>query len=341
VIRVKVFIKSKSAHFSQLYCGLDLMQRDKLIKLTYLLEKEVPVKRSIVRLAVNEKEVYIDLEDSNKIDLKLYNRCDFYFKRMLLKTDAEKYKKLLPYGLNYSVMTENASLKYFFFKSKSFLKNSLKYNKSIAQILNMNDSIGNCQYKNFEREPVYNKTDKIVFSTRLWDPSGNNEQWKQKERNVLNAQRISIIKVLKTRYPNSFEGGVFKDSYSEIRCPNEVVLPIFSHKKSYLKLLKTASICVTNQGLEDSIGWKFAEYIANSAAILTTPIDKYLLLGNLKEGKHYLTFRSEKEFLQKLEELLKKKKKRNFLMKNNHHYYKEYLHPLAKMKLIINQVVCV
>lgn len=338
MIEIKVFIRSKAAHFSQLYCGLDLMCKSKLIKLTYLFEKEVPVRKSIIRLAINDKEVYVDLEDSNKIDFSLYNRGDFYFKRMLLKTDAEMYEKLYPFGLNYSAMTKNNTLAYLFLKNKTFLRNSLKYSKLVSFVLNINDSIINCNYKNFERSPTLNIKNKIVFSTRLWDPSRNDEQWKKEEREVLNSQRISIVKELKLRYKSNFEGGILKDYYSEKLCPNEIVSLVFSHKKEYLKLLKTASICVSNQGLEDSIGWKFSEYIANSSAILTTPIDKYLLLGELKEGDHYLSFTSENEFLEKLEYLLNNKTVRNQLMMNNHNYYNEYLHPLAKMKKIIKIV---
>lgn len=339
MILVKVFVQSKSAHCSQLFCGLDLMQRENIIKLEYYLGKDVPVLDTVVRLQVDKKIVYIDLKDSNKIDLNLYQRCDFYFKRMLLKSDAEKYEKIHPYGLNYSAMTKNNFLQYLFIKDKNYLKNSLKYHKIVGKIFNINDSIQNCNYKNFERKPSYHIKDKIVFSTRLWDPARNSEEWKKKERNVLNTQRISLVKKMKAKYKSTFEGGILSDYYSDKLCPNEIVSSVFSQKKEYLKLLKEASICVANQGLEDSIGWKFSEYIANSSAILTTPIDKYLLLGDLKENEHYLTFTSESEFMDKLDSILNDRKKRNLLMKNNHRYYEEYLHPLAKMKRIINQIV--
>jgi hypothetical protein len=180
--------------------------------------------------------------------------------------------------------------------------------------------------------------DFIVFSTRLWDPAKNNELWKKEERKILNEQRISLVKILRNKFNPIFNGGVLKEYFAEQVCPNEIVPPTFSHKKAYLKLLKKATICVTNQGLEDSIGWKLAEYVANSSAILTTPIAKYLLPGNFKEGVHYLTFKNENEFLEKLELLLRDRTKRNTMMQNNHVYYNEYLHPLAKMKRIINLV---
>ena len=112
-----------------------------------------------------------------------------------------------------------------------------------------------------------------------------------------------------------------------------------SNKKHYLQVLKTTTICVSNQGLEDSIGWKFAEYICNSSAVLTTPIDKYKLLGPLKEGVNYLTFNSEKEFELQLELLLTNKDLYYKMIRNNFDYYERYLHPLSKMKKIIEIII--
>ena len=338
MIKVIVFINSSLAHFNQLYCGLELMKQKKLIKLSYKIEKEKQIGEGVTRIQVDDKNVMIDVKDSNLIDMNSYNKSDFYFKRMLLKKDDLKYDKLYPYGLNYSVMTESLGLQYLFLKKIKYLKYSLKYFKSLTRVLKINDSLVNCHYKNFERKPNYQLQSLILFSARLWNPANNSEKWKKNERRVLNEQRISIIRFLKNEYGSMFKGGIQSDDYSIIECPDLIVNTNFTSKKDYLKLLKKTTICVANQGLEDSIGWKFAEYISNSSAILTTPIDKYKTLGSLKEGVNYLTFNTKEEFNNKLQTLLNDKEIYNNMIKSNYNYYQEYLHPLSKMKKILNLI---
>ena len=297
MIQINVFFNSALAHFNQLFCGLELLKREKEISVKYQYAPNLKMYGGIIKILIDDKTAYVDVQDSNKFDKTLYEDADIYFKRMLLKTDAEKFPKLSPYGLNYSVMAENHFLKYIFLKNKKFIKLSLKYHWLLSAILNMNDSIANCYYKKFERKPQPKLENRIVFSTRLWDPDRNDETWKKKERKILNDQRVSIIRKLKKNYSNLFSGGIFLDPHSKRICSDIIVSKSFSDKKKYLNLLKKATITVTNQGLEGSIGWKFAEYIANASAILTTPIDEYMLLGNLVEGTHYLSYTSEEEFL--------------------------------------------
>lgn len=339
MIKIIVFVKSKLAHFSQIYCGLELMAKERTIDLKYHFDKNENINAGVLKLSVDGKIIFIDIQDSNSFDKTLYDKATIYFKRMLLKTDAEKFSKLQPYGLNYSAMEKNNFLKYLFLKDHTYLKLSLKYYWFAGLLFNMNDSIANCYFKNFERSPKPFLKNLILFSTRLWDPDRNNEDWKKKERHILNNQRMAMIRKLRLEYPSSFTGGISIDNFSLKTCPDILVPKSFSHKKKYLKLLKKATICIANQGLEGSIGWKFAEYIANSAAILTTPIEEYELLGELKEGVHYLSYKSEDEFKDKLELLLNDKAKRTSMMNENHTYYKKYLHPRSKMSSIINKTV--
>ena len=334
MIMVTVFMNSTLAHFNQLYCGLELMKKNNLIKLNYKIERENYIGGGVTRIKVDDKTVMIDIRDSNLIDIDSYNKSNFYFKRMLLKKDYQAYEKLHPFGLNYSVMTESKDLKYLFLIDRKYFKYSLKYFKLLTRVLKVNDSLINCEHNNFERKPNYKLPNLILFSSRLWNPANNETQWKKDERRILNDQRISIIRFLKKKYNTIFKGGILRNDYAEVECPDLIVETNFSNKKEYLKLLKKATICVSNQGLEDSIGWKFAEYICNSSAILTTPIDKYKTLGSLKEGINYLTFKTKEEFNSKLKILLDDKEIYNNMIKSNYKYYQEYLHPLSKMKKI-------
>jgi glycosyltransferase involved in cell wall biosynthesis len=314
------------------------MKKEKLINLQYAIEKEKYVGGGVTRISVNDKNVMIDLRDSSEIDMNSYSKSDFYFKRMLLNKDYGVYDKLHPYGLNYSVMTESKGLKYLFLKDKKYIKYSLKYFKILTKLLKVNDSLVNCNYKNFERKPIFYLPHMILFSARLWNPANNDTQWKKEERKVLNDQRISIIRFLKEKYKTIFNGGIQDDDFAKSECSDLIVNSHFSSKKEYLRLLKKTTICVANQGLEDSIGWKFAEYICNSSAILSTPVDKYKTLGPLKEGVNYLTYTNKEDFDSKLQTLLNDKEIYRDMSINNFKYYQEYLHPLSKMKKIIKTI---
>ena len=46
----------------------------------------------------------------------IYDRADYYIKRMLLKSDYRSNNKLLPFGLNYGVYYKNNYLKTLFLK---------------------------------------------------------------------------------------------------------------------------------------------------------------------------------------------------------------------------------
>src|SRR5690606_10135231 len=101
---------------------------------------------------------------------------------------------------------------------------------------------------------------------------------------------IEINRLLKEEFKSGFTGGILKEGYSEQKCPDLVLPEGGYHRKEYLGKLKKASIGIVNQGLEDSIGAKMGEYVANSIAIVTTSIDKYELPGPFEEGENYFTY---------------------------------------------------
>ena len=333
--KVVLYFNSLSPAFSQLITGLEILKERQEITLEYRLDLfSYPV--HIFKIDFNGLSVFFDMADNSDINKKVLDESDFYVKRMLLKSDFEKNEKLIPFGFNYSVLVPNSFMKSLFLRDKRLWKYSLKYFKSISKIAGINDSLANNNLNNMSAEPSGNN--RIIFRSRLWDPDRNDTSWKKEERKLLNKQRIELNRNLKNKYPDFFTGGINRDYFSEKQCPDLLLSKREYHKGNYLKTLKNSGIGIVNKGLEDSIGWKLGEYVAHSLAIITTPIEKYKLLGEFLEGKNYLAFDNLNECLEKAELLFSNESLRNTMQEENWKYYLDYLHPANKLERIFHQI---
>lgn len=322
-------------HFTQLLTGVEYLNSRKEIDLHYNLESHrYPI--DMFRIIYNDKIIFFDMADSSAIYEPLYTECDFYIKRMLLKKDFINRNKLLPYGLNYQVFFKNKYLKYLFLRDKKYFKYSLRYSRSASSILNIKDCINNNELSNMHSLPSSGK--QILFRSRLWNPANNDMIWKKEERNIMNVERMELNRTLKNCYGSNFKGGIQKDKFSVHQC-NDLLLPAKEyHKKNYLNLLRNSSIGIVNGGLEGSITWKFGEYVAHSLAIISTPIDKFQLLGPLKEEEHYLIYNTPEECLEKTETLFSNDRVRKSMQQANLEYYENWLHPGIKMMKILKLI---
>ena len=333
--KIIIYFNSTIAHCSQIFCGFELLKQDKDVHVEYQMDyASIPFNK--LRVDYNGLKLIFDMADDYFIDPKLYDFSDFYIKRMLLKSDAENLPKALPCGLHYSVMVPNQYLRNVFFRKPSLISYSAKYSRLFSKFLKINDSIYNVNLKNMECPPK--ESENILFGTRLWDPQNNEVDWKKKERKTINQQRIAIIRTLRESYNEKFKGGVEKSELSNILCPDILISKTESRKCNYLKSLKNASIGISNFGLEGSIGWKFAEYLAHSLAVVTTPITQYQLHGDLEEGINYLSFENIEECISAVKKLVDDPFLRNSIQEENFNYYQKYLHPEKKMRIILGMI---
>lgn len=337
--KVTIFFNSTLSNYSILFTGLELLKERGEINLKYKLDlgRYHP---DIFKVIFNDAILFFDLGDSTNINHLLYEQCDFYIKRMLLKEHYEKYPKLLPFGLFYSVYYKNLTLKYLFLRNIKLTKYSLRYFRYLSKILNVVDCINTSHLKLMESNIFYG--DNITFRARLWNPEKKNKR-KKEERIIMNTQRIEICKKLRNKYGDYFYGGIKKSSVAEKILNNgdfnDIILNSKEyHKKRYIKILKKSSIGVANQGLEYSIGCKLGEYIAHGIAIVTNPIDKFQLLGEFIEGENYLKYENVDECVKKVDLLFKDKNLREKIQKNNKEYYLTYLRPDQKLRKIFNMI---
>lgn len=330
--KVSVYFNSTIPHFSQLFAGLEFLAARKEISLDYYLEMgKYPI--NICRLEIDGKTVFFDLADHSRIDLSLYNACDFYVKRMLLKSDFVQREKLIPYGLYYPVYFSNRNLKLLFLKNLSYWKYSLKYWPLLSRIFKLKDSIGTNHLRRMSSQSGDLKN--VIFRSRLWDAGERHPEWKKEKRKLLNAERVKINKLLGQELGRDFIGGIRRDDYSEKICPDLLLGKKEFHRKKYLEELRRSSIGILSPGLEQSVGAKFGEYVAFSLAVVTSPVSQFQFLGPLKEGEHYLEYGSPEECLEKTLSLYSNDSLRRKMQQANSKYYNDWLHPGVKLQKII------
>ncbi len=101
--------------------------------------------------------------------------------------------------------------------------------------------------------------------------------------------------------------------------------PKMSNFKNYIQIMKQIPIGIATTGLHDSIGWKFAEYVAFSKAVVSEKLHYYV--PGLKEGRNYLAFESADECVQQATRLMQDRSLREEMMRNNHTHYLNYGRP--------------
>ncbi|WP_063283150.1 hypothetical protein [Lactococcus cremoris] len=85
-------------------------------------------------------------------------------------------------------------------------------------------------------------------------------------------------------------------------------------------MVKESDICITTTGLHRSIGWKFAEYIAASKAIVTEKLN-YSPGTELKANTNFLEFDTSEELINQVMKLVNNKKLLNAMKISNKSYY--------------------
>ena len=93
-----------------------------------------------------------------------------------------------------------------------------------------------------------------------------------------------------------------------------------------MKLLREFPIGIATTGLHGSIGWKLAEYVSYSKAIVTEKLN-YRVPGHFEKELNYLDFVSPEGCVESAARLFQNYSLRCQLMINNYRYYQSYLRP--------------
>jgi len=327
-----------SHHLDQLYTGLEMLRKQKIVDVIYTSDIQPYNKINIIKARINNKfDVIYDLfdgtdwllgesDEKNKKFFIEFLKSDFYFKRSYNSTFHDKisdFTKVLPFGFNYPINLKH-TLKHRIIKEFKELIDYPVFHKYF------NFNTHSIEPKEFEHLPIPNVENKIIFYVRLWDPSGQSEKLESKEikeeRELINLTRVNCIKACKKEFGELFSGGVQDISFSRKYCPELIVPRYVTNRRTYLKAVSESNICVATTGLHGSTGWKFGEYIAASRAIITEPLN-FEVPGNFSEDKNYLKFTNENELVKNISCLIQNPSKLKEMMFENFCYYNSYLRP--------------
>lgn len=339
-------IAAESDHLKQIYTGFSLLERCGFLRV----KQEFPSLtafdydiQTIVKVRFNDKcNVIYDVHDSSRIDKNLLKSSDFYFKRSYSSHEHNGFvgsEKIFPLGLNYAVSTNYVDFKKL---QRSRLFHGFQRIRSIAKSLRLDrlsivPAEAICLDK-LESLPDLLAPSKVLYMTRVWDPDQLPDRTQRLKTIEMNEQRVECLRILSSKLGDSFLGGLSVDDYS-IKTYPEYLLEneYMSLKRNYLNTLKGYPICIATSGLFGSNGWKLAEYVAFSKAIVTEPLI-YELPGNFSEGVNYLSFTNTNDLVDKVLFLCESTKFRNKLMMANHKYYLSYGRPDS---MILNTIASI
>jgi hypothetical protein len=280
----------------------------------------------------NSLRLHYDTHDSWELDAEYLNETDYYFKRSYapqrLQQLGEQRHKILPLGLNYAVYP-NSFDRFGVHRSLHVTSGEKTYTPLLRALNLFPDLVFTPRVQHMSALPQPSSQPKILFMVRAWEPDDNPDlrtDWTDKI-SQLNESRAACISALKKEYGRRFYGGFMPTPFA-IQHYKSLLMPDknLGSKRHYLRVLQSYPIGVATTGLHDSIGWKFAEYVAFAKAIVSEPLNAELP-GQLEQNRNYLTFRSPEELLEQAATLFSEHELRRTMMANNASYYQAYMRP--------------
>lgn len=338
--KVVISLKTNGRHFQQVYTGLEALAKQDEISLSYLSNGKFTQKGGIV-IRINEKKLYIDCTDSPKINMEEYEACDLYFKRTLRPADQQQLPKLNPFGLYFeiypSIYSPLTVKRYMVFSDKD-IKSRIK---AFIKSLDIHNTFSFMPRESqFENEQPQGNT--VMFYVRLWDPDNDREyklgEKEAEDRKQINTLRVQCVRTLKERFGDKALVGIMDDSYARKIAPDLVISNSDTSKQNYLERVKQAGVCIASQGLHESIGAKFAEYVALGKPIVSEAFN-YVIPGDFREGVNYLEYTSAEQCVKQVAELLGDPQEMESMSKANREYYRQTLQPIQIARRLVATAV--
>jgi hypothetical protein len=293
-----------------------------------------------LKVILNQRiKIVYDTSDGKELDDHDLVWCDFYFKRSFDRgyvAHLPKREVIFPLGFNYPAYGPHdyslVRLLWAIISSNS-LSNLEKVLNSVFRLTALSDFLKtssgrkNALYSNIEDLPRFDLPNRAIFFTRLWDPGRTQDLSLVEEREKMNQVRVEIIRKMRLHFGDHFLGGLEPTQYA-VKYFGDCVVhdPRIVYKKNYMKLLRQASIGIATEGLQKSNGWKIAEYIAGSKAIVSRTLC-YEIPGNFQAGENYLAFATSDEGIEQVSKLLNNPQLLFAMKVRNFVYYNSFLRP--------------
>ena len=339
-----MFAYSTSPHVSQLYTGFSLLSAERKIRLTQklstLFSAEIETMKNLRPSDLNglfvlldgRKTIYYDTSDSAHVRMDALEICDVYFKRSYASAliPKEYHSKVHPLGLNYEIYVGKAN----FQEISRFLLRKAALDNFPKELVKRCAELASLSFlptvSHMCAPPILTQEPRVLFMARAWDPEGESAALtarEKAERAVINTTRARCIQLLRKELGSRFYGGFAQTKYA-VQAYKGLILenPISAGKKNYLSLLQDYPICISTTGLHGSIGWKLAEYVAFSKAIVSEKLRRTVPC-DFEPNQNYLEFDTAEECVQQTIKLIEDKVSRQSMMENNWQYYNNFLAP--------------
>jgi hypothetical protein len=331
-------------HLEQLYTGFLALHRSGLIGLTQE-SSPTPFPSSTLHhlrdiggahlgVVLNDGLLlHYDCHDAVELNERRLEECDFYFKRSYSRPYVQALgrhaRKVFPLGLCYRVLPNGVHLPAL---QRAFIAARGPAAK-LGALVEALDCGNRLKYhprlRDLEALPAPDAAPRVLFLVTAYDPHDRPGRSREKIEEVaaINETRARCIAVLREALGSRFFGGFMHNPYTTRAFkPLLVEDHQVTRKGRYIRLLRSFPICVATTGLHGSIGWKFAEYVALSKAIVSEKLS-YEVPGDLQAGRHYLEFTAPEQCAEQCVRLLEDRDERARLMFNNARYYRSYLRP--------------
>jgi hypothetical protein len=291
----------------------------------------------------------IDLHDSWEIDADALARCDVYFKRSLTVSTAPgrpPSPKLRALGLITDVRTEGYDLRELRVElsgarsARERARRLLRWS-ALTAAARMFDAGSRPTISRMECPPQRGQPPRVLLMAGLWDPAevptwaaGKRDEWE-----AINRMRVGCIRALREAFGERFHGGVRPTPFSLRHCPDIVLSsPPRGSQREFIRRVREHPVCVTSVGLHGSNGFRLAEFVAMSRAIVSEPLC-YDVPGDFAAGRNYLPFRTPEECVAQVARLLESTDEREAMMRTNWDYYGRWQRP-DRMALRIVALTC-
>jgi hypothetical protein len=328
--RLIATIYSNAIHNEQVLCAAKVWAENN--GYTFILNCKPhpnPYYITVVKIECDGLTMLFDMSDSPSL-VDVMDDIDCYFKRSYIQdaVSASLPYRVLPFGFNYGVAYKPFSLQRItaFGFDKVY---AARTTTALAPFVNL--SYTHIDYRKMYSAP-YDNGGNILFQTRLWDPSNVRTPEKKFFREHLNAVRIETVRQLKNKFDKRLVAGIEDTPLARSLCPDLIIDKASSSKKSYLRELRNSDICIATNGLENTLGWRIAEYVAFSKAVVSEPFD--VMVPAWKEGAHYLLFKDD--LCARVDALLYQKNYTR-MQQQNYEYYNQYMAPEALFNRLLKQ----
>lgn len=181
----------------------------------------------------------------------------------------------------------------------------------------------------------------VLFMVGLWDPGivPLDRPDKAAEFEAINEMRVACVRRLRKTFGGRFTGGVMHSDFARRRYPDALLDdPRGAAKRAYIARVRRSAICIATTGLHGSNGWKLAEYVALSRAIVSEPL-RYSVPGDFSAPANYLPFRSADECASQVQRLMDDAALRVEQMHENYRYAERYMRPPALARYVLDTAV--